>query len=71
MAPGGIAVVGVGLVQNLEKTRVLLTYLALIFVGAFLALRLRSLIRSLLSLVPVLVAVGVGVAHRRGRSASS
>ncbi|HXQ90604.1 MAG TPA: MMPL family transporter [Acidimicrobiales bacterium] len=58
VAPGGIAVVGVGLVQNLEKTRVLLTYLALIFVGAFLAVRLRSLIRSLLSLVPVLVAVG-------------
>ena len=58
VAPGGIAVVGVGLVQNLEKSRILLTYLALIFVGAFLAARLRSLVRSLLSLVPVLVAVG-------------
>jgi hypothetical protein len=58
VAPGGIAVVGVGLVQNLEKSRVQLTYLALLFVGAFLAIRLRSLIRSLLSLVPVLVAVG-------------
>lgn len=58
VGPGGIAVVGVGLVQNLEKTRILLTYLALLFVGAFLAVRLRSLVRSLLSLVPVLVAVG-------------
>ncbi len=58
VAPGGIAVVGVGLVQNLEKSRTELTYLALLFVGAFLAIRLRSLIRSLLSLVPVLVAVG-------------
>jgi hydrophobe/amphiphile efflux-3 (HAE3) family protein len=57
-APGGIALVGVGLIQNLEKSRVLLTYLALLFVGAFLAVRLRSLVRSLLSLVPVLVAVG-------------
>ena len=66
VAPGGIAVVGVGLLQNLAKSRTLLTYLALIFVGAFLAVRLRSLIRSLLSLVPVLVAVGavslIGVA---------
>jgi hydrophobe/amphiphile efflux-3 (HAE3) family protein len=57
-APGGIAVVGVGLLQNLAKSRTLLTYLALIFVGVFLALRLRSVIRSLLSLIPVMVAVG-------------
>ncbi len=66
VAPGGIATVGVGLIQNLEKSRVQLTYLAILFVGAFLTLRLRSLIRALLSLVPVLVAVGavslIGVA---------
>jgi uncharacterized protein len=66
VAPGGIAVVGVGLIENLEKSRVQLTYLALLFVGAFLTIRLRSLIRALLSLVPVLVAVGgvslIGVA---------
>ena len=36
----------------------MLTYLAILFVGLFLAVRLRSLIRSLLSLVPVLIAVG-------------
>jgi len=58
VAPGGIATVGVGLIQNLEKSRIELTYLALLFVGAFLTIRLRSLIRALLSLIPVLVAVG-------------
>jgi len=58
LAPGGIGVVGVGLLQNLSKSRALLTYLAVLFVAAFLTVRLRSLIRSLLSLVPVLVAVG-------------
>jgi len=58
VAPGGIGVVGVGLLVNLAKSRTLLTYLALLFVGCFLAVRLRSVIRSLLSLVPVLIAVG-------------
>ena len=58
VAPGGIGVVSVGLLENLAKSRALLTYLALLFVGAFLALRLRSLVRSLLSLIPVLIAVG-------------
>jgi uncharacterized protein len=58
IAPGGVGVVGVGLLENLSKSRALLTYLALAFVGAFLAIRLRSMIRSLLSLIPVLIAVG-------------
>ena len=66
VAPGGIATVGVGLIQNLEASRIKLTYLAILFVGLFLTLRLRSLIRAVLSLVPVLVAVGavslIGVA---------
>ena len=57
--PSGLAVVGVGLLDNLEANRVLLTYLSILFVAAFLTVRLRSLIRSLLSLVPVLIAVGV------------
>lgn len=56
--PSGLAVVGVGLLENLEANRVLLTYIAIAFVGIFLAVRLRSLVRSLLSLVPVLIAVG-------------
>jgi predicted RND superfamily exporter protein len=56
--PSGLAVVGVGLLENLEANRVLLTYLAILFVFLFLAVRLRSVVRSLLSLVPVLIAVG-------------
>jgi hydrophobe/amphiphile efflux-3 (HAE3) family protein len=56
--PSGLAVVGVGLLQNLEANRVLLTYLAIAFVGAFLTVRLRSVWRALLSLVPVLIATG-------------
>ena len=56
--PSGLAVVGVGLLDNLEANRILLTYLAILFVFLFLTVRLRSVIRSLLSLVPVLIAVG-------------
>ncbi len=56
--PSGLAVVGVGLLKNLEANRILLTYLAIGFVFLFLSVRLRSVIRSLLSLVPVLIAVG-------------
>jgi uncharacterized protein len=58
-APAGIAVVGVGLLDNLNANRVLLTYLSILFVLAFLTLRLRSFVRALLSLVPVLIAVGL------------
>lgn len=57
--PSGLAVVGVGLLENLEANRVLLTYLAIAFVFAFLMVRLRSIVRALLSMVPVLIAVGV------------
>jgi len=56
--PSGLAVVGVGLLDNLEANRVILTYIAILFVFLFLAVRLRSVIRALLSLVPVLIAVG-------------
>jgi hydrophobe/amphiphile efflux-3 (HAE3) family protein len=56
--PSGLAVVGVGLLDNLEENRILLTYLAILFVFLFLAVRLRSLVRALLSLVPVIIAVG-------------
>jgi len=57
--PSGLAVVGVGLLDNLNANRIELTYLAILFVFLFLAVRLRSIIRSLLSLVPVLIAVGI------------
>ncbi len=56
--PSGLAVVGVGLLKNLESNRVQLTYLSIFLVFAFLTVRLRSVVRSLLSLVPVLIAVG-------------
>jgi hypothetical protein len=56
--PSGLAVVGVGLLDNLEANRILLTYLSILFVFLFLTVRLRSVIRALLSLVPVLIAVG-------------
>jgi hydrophobe/amphiphile efflux-3 (HAE3) family protein len=56
--PSGLAVVGVGLLDNLTANRVELTYLAILFVFLFLTIRLRSVVRSLLSLVPVLIAVG-------------
>lgn len=59
LTPSGLAVVGVGLLENLEANRVELTYLAMLFVFLFLAVRLRSVIRSLLSLVPVAIAVGM------------
>jgi hypothetical protein len=51
--------VGVGLLKNLESNRVQLTYLSIFFVFAFLTIRLKSVVRSLLSLVPVLIAVGL------------
>lgn len=56
--PSGLAVVGVGLLENLEANRVLLTYVALGAVFGFLVLRLRSAIRALLCMVPVLMGVG-------------
>ena len=56
--PSGLAVVGVGLLDNLNANRVVLTYLAILFVFLFLSVRLRSIVRALLSLVPVLIAVG-------------
>ena len=56
--PSGLAVVGVGLLDNLKANRVILTYVAILFVFLFLTVRLRSVVRALLSLVPVLIAVG-------------
>src|SRR5690606_12296147 len=56
--PSGLAVVGVGLLENIRENRTLLTYLSIAFVLVVLVLRFRSLVRSLLTLVPVLVAVG-------------
>src|SRR5204863_333013 len=54
----GVFVQSKDVFDDLEANRVLLTYLAILFVFLFLSVRLRSVIRSLLSLVPVLIAVG-------------
>jgi predicted RND superfamily exporter protein len=56
--PSGLAVVGVGLLENLEANRVLLTYVALIGVFILLTILLRSPLRAILCQVPVLIAVG-------------
>jgi hydrophobe/amphiphile efflux-3 (HAE3) family protein len=56
---GGIAEVGAGLLQDIQRHRALLTYLAIIFVMVWLTIRLRSFVRALLSMVPVLIAVGL------------
>jgi uncharacterized protein len=57
--PSGLAVVGTGLLDNLESNRAQLTYLAIGFMFVWLSLRLKSLIRGTLCLVPVLIATGV------------
>lgn len=56
--PGGLAVVGVGLLENITANRAELTIVALLLVGAFIVLRYRDLARGLLTMIPVLLAVG-------------
>ena len=55
---GGLAVVGVGLLENITANRAELTIVALVLVAAFLMLRYRDVVRGLLTMVPVLLAVG-------------
>jgi hydrophobe/amphiphile efflux-3 (HAE3) family protein len=59
LTPSGLAVVGVGLLENLEANLIQLTWLAVGLVFVFLLVRLRSFTRSLLSMVPVLVSSGL------------
>ncbi len=56
---GGLAVVGVGLLENITANRAELTIVALLLVGAFVILRHRDLARGLLTMIPVLLAVGM------------
>jgi hypothetical protein len=58
--PAGLATVGIGLLENLKSNRAALTYLALSLAGLYLVIRTRSLTRTLLALVPVFLAIGVG-----------
>jgi hydrophobe/amphiphile efflux-3 (HAE3) family protein len=57
--PSGLAVIGTGLVSAFEHNRVELTYYALAGVFLLLLLVHRSPVRAVLSLVPVLIAVGL------------
>ncbi|SQD94775.1 MULTISPECIES: RND family transporter [unclassified Parafrankia] len=57
--PSGLAVVGTGLLENFEKNRVELTYFALIGVFLILLLWHRNIVRAVVSVIPVLIAVGL------------
>ncbi|MCD9624992.1 efflux RND transporter permease subunit [Rhabdothermincola salaria] len=57
--PAGLAVVGVGLLDNLTANRLLLTWLALGGVALWLVIRFASLVKAALVLLPVLLAVGL------------
>jgi hydrophobe/amphiphile efflux-3 (HAE3) family protein len=56
--PSGLAVVGVGLLENVSANRALLTYVAMAAVALWLLVRYRSLVRMLVAIVPVTMAVG-------------
>jgi preprotein translocase subunit SecF len=56
---GGLAVVGVSLLENITANRAELTIVAILLVAAFIILRYRDLARGLLTMVPVLLAVGM------------
>lgn len=56
--PSGLAVVGVGLLENVSANRALLTYVAMAAVALWLLVRYRSPVRMLVAIVPVTMAVG-------------
>ena len=56
--PSGLAVVGVGLLENLEANRVVLTYVALGAVFLVLVLRFLNVVKGLLCMIPVMMGVG-------------
>lgn len=60
--PSGLAVVGVGLLENLSANRAILTYLGLALVGLWLLVRHRSPARALLTMIPIGLAVGASTA---------
>lgn len=64
--PSGLAVVGTSLLDNIGHNRALLTYYALIGVFLVLLLRYLSIAKALLSVVPVLIAVGLTSLIARG-----
>jgi hydrophobe/amphiphile efflux-3 (HAE3) family protein len=64
--PSGLAVIGTSLLDNLKNNRAELTYYALIGVFLVLLIRYRNIARALLSVVPVLIAVGLTSLIARG-----
>ncbi|HEX6237183.1 MAG TPA: MMPL family transporter [Acidimicrobiales bacterium] len=56
--PSGLARVGVGLLENLTANRLVLTVVALLGVAAWVVLRFLSLGRAVLTMIPILIAVG-------------
>ena len=56
--PSGLAVVGIGLLDNLSANRAVLTYLGLALAALWLLIRFRSFSRAVLTLVPIGLAVG-------------
>lgn len=60
--PSGLAVVGVGLLENLSANRAILTYLGLALVALWLLARHRSPARALLTMIPIGLAVGASTA---------
>lgn len=66
--PSGLAVVGIALVNALEANREAMTFLALGLVALWLLIVYRSLTKTLLTLMPVVLAVGAaeGVAWLTG-----
>jgi uncharacterized protein len=55
---GGLAVVGVGLLENITANRAELTIVALLLVAAFVIIRYRNFTRGVLTMIPVLLAAG-------------
>jgi hydrophobe/amphiphile efflux-3 (HAE3) family protein len=56
---GGLAVVGVGLLENIMANRTALTMVAMLLVGALLVIAHRDVVRGVLTMIPVLLAVGL------------
>jgi hydrophobe/amphiphile efflux-3 (HAE3) family protein len=57
--PSGLVVVGVALVKALQANRSVMTWVALALVALWMLLYYRRIVQTLLTLVPVLVAVGL------------
>jgi hydrophobe/amphiphile efflux-3 (HAE3) family protein len=57
--PSGLAVIGVGLLDNLTANRLLLVTLALSLVFVWLLLRFRNLVKAVLLMLPIMLAVGL------------